>query len=74
MFGTSNNAAAHVNDGTCGTFGDASDDASRGASNTEPGDYEGIVPMEGPCYANDSSAPVQEEFCDTDVIDADDDE
>ena len=72
MFATSHDAATHFNDGSCGTCGDASDDASRGASNIEPGDYESVVPMDAPCYANDSSGPVQEAFSDTDVIDAED--
>ena len=74
MFAASNDAAAHVNDGTCGTFGDASDDASRVASCIEPGDREIVVHKDAPCYANDSSGPAQEASCDTDVIDAEDDE
>ena len=70
MFAASNDAAVHVNDGTCGTFGGASDDASC----IEPGEREIVVPKDAPCYANDTSGPVQEDFCDTDVIDDEDDE
>ena len=70
-------AAAPLNDGTCGTFGDASDDVSCGASNNEPGGCEivGVGPMDVPHYANDSSGAVYEAFSDTDVsvIDAEDD-
>ena len=68
----STHAAAHVNDGTYGTFGGAPDDVSRGASCIEPGDREIVVPKDAPCYVNDSSRLVQEAFSDTDVIDAED--
>ena len=33
-----------------------------------------LFPKDAPCYANDSSGPAKEAFCDTDVIDAEDDE
>ena len=50
-------ATAHVSNETCGTVGDASDDAFNGACSTLTGDYHAVVPMDASCHANDSNGP-----------------
>ena len=50
-------ATTHVSNETCGTVGDASDDAFHGACSTLTGDYHAVVPMDASCHANDSNGP-----------------
>jgi len=58
---------------TCTSLSDASDDASRGAGSPSSGQHTTfVVPVETSGGANNSSQSLQEDPCDTDVIDAED--
>ena len=46
LFVASNHASVHANNGTCGTFGDDSDDASRGTCSILPGEYNVVAPLD----------------------------